>query len=242
MHRIRIQLPVRQSQQYSHYDLLHDALINAWIDAGASPDMVIGFEAFQWNFAALGYHKNKDGYAHTLVVSTPSQILAEVLRNMDVAAIRKMRGHSGETVNFAGATISTDADMIPPQQGIMNMLLLSPVLIQDRSQQKKRWYKNFNDVDLAAAVNHRLSRLANRSVNLMIQPDSLYLRANPKHSVCVNLKHFSNGRKSFVIALQAPLVLAGSEEDLRLAWYAGIGEKTRSGFGCLGAMEQGVGR
>ncbi|CAA6814072.1 MAG: Unknown protein [uncultured Thiotrichaceae bacterium] len=242
MHRVRIQLPVRQSQQYSHYDLLHDALIHAWVDAGASPDMVIGFEAHHWNFAALGYHRNKEGFAHTLVVSTPSKVLAEVLEEFDPSAIRKMRGHSGETVNFAAASISREEDMIPPQQGIMNMLLLSPVLIQDRSQPKKRWYKNLHDVDLAGAVNHRLSRLANRPVNLMVQPDSLYLRANPKHSVCVNLKHFSNGRQNFVIGMQAPLVMAGSEEDLRFAWYAGIGEKTRSGFGCLGTMEQGVGR
>ena len=42
--------------------------------------------------------------------------------------------------------------------------------------------------------------------------------------------------------MQAPLLLEGSEEDLRFAWYAGLGEKTRNGFGCLGLIEQGVGR
>jgi CRISPR-associated endoribonuclease Cas6 len=34
------------------------------------------------------------------------------------------------------------------------------------------------------------------------------------------------------------MLLQGSEDDLRLAWYAGIGEKTRSGFGCLGLLEE----
>jgi CRISPR/Cas system endoribonuclease Cas6 (RAMP superfamily) len=42
--------------------------------------------------------------------------------------------------------------------------------------------------------------------------------------------------------MSALLVLAGSEEDLRLAWYAGIGEKTRLGFGCMGLAERGIGR
>jgi CRISPR/Cas system endoribonuclease Cas6 (RAMP superfamily) len=38
------------------------------------------------------------------------------------------------------------------------------------------------------------------------------------------------------------LVLTGSDDDLRFAWYAGIGEKTRNGFGCMGLAEQGLGR
>lgn len=97
-------------------------------------------------------------------------------------------------------------------------------------------------IDLAAAVNARLSRLAGRSVNLQVEPDSLYLRANPRHSVLVSLKRKPNGRHAFVIGMSAPLVLAGSEADLRLAWYAGIGEKTRNGFGCIGLLERGVGR
>jgi CRISPR/Cas system endoribonuclease Cas6 (RAMP superfamily) len=40
--------------------------------------------------------------------------------------------------------------------------------------------------------------------------------------------------------MQAPLILEGAEADLRFAWYAGMGEKTRNGFGCLGLAEQGV--
>jgi CRISPR/Cas system endoribonuclease Cas6 (RAMP superfamily) len=79
-------------------------------------------------------------------------------------------------------------------------------------------------------------------VKLNIQADSLYLRANPSHSVLVATKGSPQGRASFVIGMQAPLVMSGSEQDLRLAWYAGIGEKNRNGFGCLGLLEHGVGR
>jgi CRISPR/Cas system endoribonuclease Cas6 (RAMP superfamily) len=39
-----------------------------------------------------------------------------------------------------------------------------------------------------------------------------------------------------------PLVIEGNEADLRFAWYAGIGEKTRAGFGCIGLAQQGIKR
>jgi CRISPR/Cas system endoribonuclease Cas6 (RAMP superfamily) len=76
----------------------------------------------------------------------------------------------------------------------------------------------------------------------MAQADPLYLRANPNHTTCITVKKFANGKRCFVLGMQAPLVLAGSEEDLRFAWYAGVGQKNRNGFGCLGLLEQGVGR
>ncbi|RKZ38602.1 MAG: CRISPR-associated protein Cas6, partial [Gammaproteobacteria bacterium] len=87
-----------------------------------------------------------------------------------------------------------------------------------------------------------LSRLAGREIKLQVQPDSLYIRINPDHSVLVPMKLMRNGKTVFVIGMNAPLVLSGSEEDLRFAWYTGIGEKTRNGFGCIGLAEQGVGR
>lgn len=51
-----------------------------------------------------------------------------------------------------------------------------------------------------------------------------------------------NGQSAFVIGMQAPLVVAGHRDDVLLAWYTGLGEKTRNGFGCIGLAEEGVGR
>jgi len=242
MRRLRLQLPIRQSQRYSHYDLLHDAIINGLAAAGASTDMLIGMNARPWTFAALGTHRDKVGYAHSLIISTPDAELATLLDQVQAKDIQKTRGYSQEHVDFSAASIALEADPIPPVQGIMNVLLLSPLLIQDRSKTKKHWHTDFNQFVLADAVNHRLSRLAQREIKLMVQADSLYLRANPNHASHITVKKFANGQRSFVIGMQAPLVLAGSEDDLRFAWYAGIGEKNRNGFGCLGLLEHGVGR
>jgi len=243
MLRLKIQLPQGNSQPYTHYDLLHDALINALVAEGASPEMLIGESARPWTFAALGRAEKTMRYAHTLIVSTPDAKLASYLAGLvNADNIKKVRGHSQESIDFSKALITTVIDPIPPMQGIMNVLLLSPLLIRDRSKKGKHWHTNFNDIDLANAVNHRLSRLAKRDINLMVQAEPLYLRANPNHTTCITVKKFANGKHSFVLGVQAPLVLAGSEEDLRFAWYAGIGEKNRNGFGCLGLLEQGVGR
>ena len=124
----------------------------------------------------------------------------------------------------------------------MGFLMLSPLAISKKGVKPKRWIKNLKDVDLSGAINYRLGKQADREVKLNCQPDSLYVRANPEHSVLVKLKSGDGPNGKFVIGMQAPIVMSGSEDDLRLAWYSGVGQSTRNGFGCLGLAERGVGR
>jgi len=242
MYRLRLRLPPRQSAPFRHQDLLHDALVNGWTAAGIEGSEVTGFNARPWTFAPLSYRQDKLGKVHTLVVSTPDPVLAAALRRLDPAEVRYARASTGEMISFAGAEVIPEPDPIPPGEGMLGCLMLSPLVVKNRVSGGKRWIADLRSVDLGAVINHRLSRIAGRPVNLIAQADDLYLRANPKHDVLVSLKQMPNGRHAFVIGMMAPLVIAGSEDDLRLAWYAGIGEKTRSGFGCLGLMERGIGR
>ncbi len=242
MYRLRLRLPLGQYALFHHQDLLHDALINAWIAAGANREWVIGSEAHSWTFAVLGRHRGNIGRAHSLVIATSDHELSLILQKLDPETVRYARASTQEMVSFAGADVLPEQDPIPPGKGVLGCLMLSPLVVSDRNGDKRRWITDLRKVDLAVVINRRLSRLAGRSINLVAQADDLYLRANPKHSVLVSLKRMQNGSHAFVIGMQAPLVLAGSEEDLRFAWYSGIGEKTRNGFGCLGLSEQGVGR
>ena len=243
MHRIRLTLPVGQCVRYRLLDILHDALVNAWVQAGAAAGAVIGHESKPWTFAPLGGNRGKDRkYTHSLIVSTPDSGLADYLRRFDPAAVAYARVATNDSVNFGHAAINVEDDPIPPGGGAVGVLLLSPMALSVAGGKPKRWHTRLDIPELADAINARLSRLAGRPVGLQIKPDSLYLRANPGHSVLVPLKQDKQGRISYVIALSAPLVLAGSEADLRFAWHAGLGEKTRNGFGCLGLAEEGVGR
>ncbi len=241
MYRIRLQLPQGMSCGYQNLDLLHDALVNGWIAAGATPKMIIGKQALPWNFAPLGNHHESGNRVHTLVVSAGHPDLVRYLAAMDPSEVHKSRTITKEYINFTEAAIQVDPDPIAQNQSRLEILLLSPLAIRQRTG-KRHWYTNMADAPLTAAINSRFSRLTGRSVNLEVVPDHLYLRANPRHSVLVHLKRFANGKTSFVLGMSAPLTLIGSDEDLRLAWYAGLGEKTRNGFGCIGLLAGGVGR
>ncbi len=246
MLRIRLQLPKGAALQvYSHQDLIHDALVNAWVEAGATSADIIGYQAKPWNFAALGWHRGHNGFAHSLIVSTPDAGLARVLSRLKPEHIVKRRWET-ESVNFSAASVHIQPDPILPQQTQLGCIFYSPLVLRDETHpgKNKHWHQKLDapELCLSETINRKLSFMAGREVKLALHPDSLYLRATPKHSVLVNLKIFQDGRKSFVIGMQAPMLLQGSEDDLRLAWYAGIGEKTRSGFGCLGLAEEGVGR
>lgn len=258
MLRIRATLPKNASKDkqilYRYEDILHDALVNAWIAAGADKTEVTNdkhnYRALSWNFAALGWHNEQGNRAHSLVVSTANPLLAEILPNLKAEYIRYARALTLESVDFSAAEISVEPDPIAPGQNALGVVMLSPLAVRDyrsslpstSSGSGKRWHTDLSKVDLSSVVNTRLSKIAGREVKLNVQLDSLYLRCNPKHSTLVPLKHMKNGKTAFVIGMNAPLVLQGSEEDLRLAWYAGIGEKTRNGFGCVGLAERGIGR
>lgn len=241
MYRIRICLPRGQWAVYRHLDIIHDALIQGWETAGIAADQVLGHRARVWNFAALGYSRHRISYAHNLVIATPDAVLAEALARFKSTAIRYARASTAELVDFSAAEVIPEPDPIVPGLTSLGVLLLSPLALRP-SDPPRHWLQQLNGVDLATAINPRLSRLAGRPVALRIQADALYLRANPRHSVLVSFKQTGDGRSNFVIGLSAPLVLMGNEADLRLAWYAGLGEKTRNGFGCIGLLEEGVGR
>ncbi|MCY4355135.1 MAG: hypothetical protein OXC09_10205 [Truepera sp.] len=113
--------------------------------------------------------------------------------------------------------------------------MLSPLVLSVRGR-KGRWHDDLMKVgtDLEDAVNFRLSRLTGRDVKLKVEPDRLYLRANPRHSTLVRTRAVRGGRPAFVIGLMCPLSISGRYDDLHSAWTLGIGEKNRYGFGCIG--------
>lgn len=243
MLKTRLTLPKQQPIYYHYSDILHDALINAWVAAGISADEVTGMSARPWNFAPLGKHQGSDNTVHSLVVSTPDTVLAKYLAQFNPQDIHYARTSTGEGVDFSAAHISIETDPILLGQNALGVLMLSPIAISDNTANgNKRWHKHLEQFDLSTAINHRLSRLAGREIKLQVQPDSLYLRCNPEHSILIPMKKMSNGKLAYVIGMSAPLVLSGSEDDLRFAWYAGLGEKTRNGFGCIGLAEEGIGR
>ncbi len=244
MHRIRLSLPRGQEARYRNLDILHDALVNAWTAAGTPPESVIGQSARLWHFAALGGHRDGQNWVHTLVIGTPDPDLARNLMRIDPAQVSHARACTSEAISFSRAIIIPDPDPVMAGQTAIGAVMLSPLAIsrEGRNTSGPRWHTTLVGFDLSAAVNKRLSRLAARTVRLDVEPDRLYLRTKPRCDTLVRVKEGPGGKAAFVIGMLAPLVLSGPEEDLRLAWYAGIGEKNRNGFGAIGLAQRGIGR
>lgn len=244
MHRIRISLPKGQGATYRNLDVLHDALTNAWLAAGARPGSVIGRKASPWHFAALGRHQGVYNIVHTLVLGTPDRYLAQILQRLDPTQIIYARASTSEAVSFQAGKVLPDLDPVGRGQTSLGIVMLSPLVISRAgwAGSGARWHSSLDNCDASRAINNRLSRITGRPVSLKVEPDYLYLRTRPRYDTLVRIKEGPRGSSAFVIGMLIPLVLQGKEEDLRLAWYAGIGEKNRNGFGAIGLAERGIGR
>lgn len=239
MYRIRMTLPKREAAAYRNLDILHDAVVAGLDKTGA--DRLVGPDARPFHFAALGWNNRGENRCHTLVIGTPDPVLAASLKKLIPADVAYARAQTSEAVDFARADVVPDPDPIVPGQRAIGVVALSPFVVSRRNG-KQRWHDRLDDFDLAEAVNHRLTRIAGRSVSLRIEPDRLYIRAHSRYDTLVRTKEMKNGSRAFVIGMRVPLVFQGCDDDLRLAWYAGIGEKNRNGFGCVGLAERGIGR
>ncbi len=90
-------------------------------------------------------------------------------------------------------------------------------------------------------IGQRLARAVGRDVALRWRADSLAVRSLP-HRFNTDIKvHPKTGRAVSVAGTVLPFVMEGTEDALRLAWYAGLGSKTRMGFGCWDVQPQGMG-
>ena len=235
--RLRFVAPRGSVVRVRFLDSVHAALVNAWTTGGAEGGAVVGREARNWSFGAVGTGTSAGFLVKSLVVGAEDASLQPALSSLTAEAVRKI-SVNGDVVDLAGwSRVEEDLPLVcePGRVATLPAIMLSPLALSVRGQ-KGRWHDNLGtaDGDLENAVNSRLSRLTGRRVDLRIEPDRLYLRANPKHSTLVRTRAVPGGGPAFVIGTMCPLFITGRIEDLHSAWALGIGEKNRYGFGCIG--------
>ena len=235
--RVRFSAPRGERARFRFLDSLHGALVNAWTTCGAPGEAVVGREAGNWSFGAVGTATPRGFVLKAVVVGTEGELLEPVLKNLIPEAVRK-RSVNGDVVDLAAwDAVSEELPVVcePGNHATLPAIMLSPLALSVRGQ-KGRWHDDLAKTGshLEAAVNVRLSRLTGRNVTLKVEPDRLYLRANPRHSMMVRTRAVNGDKPAFVIGTMCPLTLNGRIEDLNSAWSLGIGEKNRCGFGCIG--------
>ena len=234
--RVRLRAPRGEAARVRFLDSVHGALVNAWTSCGAHGTDVLGHGAGNWSFGAVGTATPRGFVLKSVVVGAEGP-LEPALRHLTPEAARK-ESVNGDVVDLTAWDLTADELPVacePGKTGTLPAIMLSPLALSVRGQ-KRRWHDDLAVAgpNLEEAVNYRLSRLTGRDMRLKIQPDLLYLRANPRHSTLVRTRAVRGGAPAFVIGTMCPLSISGPLDDLRSAWALGIGEKNRYGFGCIG--------
>ena len=235
--RVRLRAPRGEVARLRFLDSVHGALVNAWTSCGAQGADVLGHGAGNWSFGAVGTATPSGLVLKSVVVGAEGRPLEPLLRHLTPEAVRK-ESINGDVVDLSAWELTADELPVACEPGkptTLPAIMLSPLALSVRGQ-KGRWHDDLAIAgpNLEEAVNYRLSRLTGRNMHLRIEPDRLYLRANPRHSTLVRTRAVRGGPPAFVIGMMCPLSISGPLEDLRSAWALGIGEKNRYGFGCIG--------
>ena len=218
-------------------DSLHAALVNAWTSCGAHGEEVVGRGAGNWSFGAVGTATSRGFTLKSVVIGAEGSPLEPILHRFLPETVRK-ESVNGDVVDLAAWDLAVEELPVACESGeiaTLPAIMLSPLAVSVRGR-KGCWHDDLAKIgpDLEQAVSFRLSRLTGRDVRLNVEPDRLYLRANPRHSTLVRTRTVKGGKPAFVIGMMCPLSISGRLEDLRSAWALGIGEKNRYGFGCIG--------
>jgi hypothetical protein len=216
-------------------DSIHAALINALRIAGVPPSDLIGERAKPWTFAGEGWARPGGAKVlRALSLATPDPVMAMCLRRLRPEAAR-VASVNGDRIDLTGSTIVEEVDPIGPRQRAIYLQPLSPFVIGRRRMARSggRWVETLEEADLSAAFSAGLSRRIGREVSLSVRVDRLAIAGGSLDAVPVRTRAAKN-RDIFIPAFNVPITLEGSDEDLRAAWFAGLGEKCRYGFGCFG--------
>jgi CRISPR-associated endoribonuclease Cas6 len=237
MFRIRMRCAQGRRVTYTNLDVIKDAALGMLESAGCPGKMLSGPEARHWGAGPITPIRISPLVRRTreIVVSTPDPDIARHLLKAEPAAMRKDQSATGEHIDMTGARIVPDLDPVVSGSTFIDAFMLTPIAISRRGDRTgRRWHGDPGEAELSAAVNRRLSRIANRCVSLTIIPDDMYVATRRQSCATrVDVKRMGS-QSAIVVGMTFPFILCGSPDDLRLAWYAGIGEKNRLGFGFFG--------
>ena len=228
----RILITPQRRVKFRFLDSLHAALVEGFVHAGAPGEMMVGHTAHPWTFACYGWTLR--GGLRTiskLIVSSTSDRISALFGKLESARIRKTSAN-GDVINLEGARMHLDSHV--PVPGTRELCVYFPgrftVALPKAGRVATEYAHSTADTDFPAALKAGLDRRAERPLDLEIAIDPLTL-ATEGRAVPVALRK-AGDRRILIPAFDMPLTLRGNPVDVAWAFYAGLGAKTRLGFGC----------
>lgn len=218
--------PVR----FRYMDSMNAAVVAGLAAAGTSSAAMVGPKAEPWTFGVKGYSVRGGKMVTTAVlISSPSEIVADALEKLDVRDIA-VKSRNGDAISLTGGCKRQIRDA--PAQDVALLAFQSPFALKRRPGERSDgdWIDRLEDVDIDSALQRGLEVRAGRSLDVTFEVDALSRATAVKRKVSLRVDR--SGRKVFVPAFSTPMAVRGTPSDVRFAYLAGLGAKTRAGFGC----------
>ena len=232
---MRIHIDLSGAPQTLRYtDSMNAAIVAGLTKAGLTSEEVTGAKALPWTFAlhrAPGRTRVRNSGEFRisgLTISSPADRIAEALLRIEPADIA-VASSNGDRVCCAGGLIQRERPAIRAEG--LTVTFASPVLLMRKKDgsEKTVWADAPDQVDIGTALHRGLSNRAGRDLDLRISP----AEGGYAERLLVPLRHDARRRTDVVMpAFRLPLRIEGDIEDVRFAYLAGFGAKTRAGFGC----------
>ena len=215
-----------------------DSMNAALVAAGLRSEEVVGESAEPWTFGMEAYsHPGRKRRVHSVVVSSPSPRFGEIADRLNPSAVA-VSSCNGDVIDGTGARVLPSDDLPDTTTEVM-IGFISPFLLpmKKEGRAKTRFYEELPTADAPAALKTGLERRARRSLDLTIDIDPLSAATDGRRKHLVHIRQFPTGRMMILPGFVVPMTLRGSAEDIRFAYLAGFGAKTRNGNGCPTLMQ-----
>ena len=223
----------RKPVSYRFFDSIHAALVAGLVEAGIDACELIGEAAQPWTFAAKGYsRRGGDCSLAGVTISTASERVADALRALDPRAVR-VASSNGDRLDLSHGVLREMPDLLSTETRDAMFMFASPFVLPRKKEglEKTRYLDCLEGVDVDAALRRGLERRAGRALDIAFDIDRLSLRADGIPRI-VRYRRMKNGRDQMMRAFSLPISVKGAPEAIRFAYFAGLGAKTRVGFGC----------
>ena len=142
----------------------------------------------------------------------------------------------GAGLDLRRATIIRDERWVPSEA--LALYALSPIRVLERDPQGRTLALLTPGATFNAALNRIMATRFGRPFRLSFIPDRLYSFARKGQlAASMAVATRPNGRPLCLPGIVTPFMLAGPCNDLRDAWFSGLGASTGMGFGCVEEAE-----
>ncbi|MCG5525957.1 hypothetical protein LRB11_13615 [Ectothiorhodospira haloalkaliphila] len=225
-------------QMVQFTDSMNAALVSALVAAGLRSEEVVGETAEPWTFGMEAYsHPGRKRLVHSVVLSSPSTRLSEAAVRINPADV-SVTSCNGDVIDGTGARLLPCNDL---PSGVSEIMIgfISPFLlpVKKNGRTKTRFHEELPIDEVPTALKMGLDRRAKRSLDLSIAMDPLSAATDGRRKHLVHIRRFPSGKKMILPGFVVPMTLRGTPDDVRFAYLAGLGAKTRNGNGCPTLMQ-----